>query len=106
MTRTLTSHLSLRLLALIMSGVILAPGVLHAYNITRNDNVRPVYLNAFRFAETNAHIPFDRSFLQLAVYVSDVSPCPTSMLILTMIQLLGTGCRREWTAGLKRLLSG
>lgn len=41
MTPSLACHLALRLLALVMSGVILAPKVIHAYNITRNDNVRP-----------------------------------------------------------------
>ncbi|KAF8492550.1 glycoside hydrolase superfamily [Russula emetica] len=38
MTRSLARHLGLRLLALVMSGVILAPKVIHAYDITRNDN--------------------------------------------------------------------
>ena len=41
MTRRLAHHLGLRLLGLVMSGVILAPKVIHAYNVTRNDNVRP-----------------------------------------------------------------
>jgi hypothetical protein len=47
-----------RLLALVISGVILAPKVIHAYDITRNDNVRPFYHKASGFAETNALIPF------------------------------------------------
>lgn len=75
MTRSLAHHLGLRLLALVMSGVILAPKVLRAYDITRNDNVRPFYHKASRFAEMNALIPFVvRSFCQLAVYVFGVSP--------------------------------
>jgi hypothetical protein len=75
MTRSLARHLGLRLLALVMSGVILAPKVIHAYDITRNDNVRPFYHKASRFSETNALIPFFvRSFCQLAVYVFGVPP--------------------------------
>jgi hypothetical protein len=58
MTRSLTRHLGLRLLALVISGVILAPKVIHAYDITRNDNVRPFHHKASGFAETNALIPF------------------------------------------------
>ena len=45
-TRSLARHLGLRLLALVISGVVLAPKVV-AYNITRNDNVRPFYHKAY-----------------------------------------------------------
>lgn len=63
MTRSLARHLGLRLLPLVMSWVILAPRVLQAYNITRNNNVRPFYHKASRFAETTALIPFFRSIV-------------------------------------------
>lgn len=58
MTRNLARHLGLRLLALVMSGVFLAPKVIHAYDISSNNNVRSLYHKASRFAETNALIPF------------------------------------------------
>jgi hypothetical protein len=74
MTRSLARHLGLHLLALVMSGVFLAPKVIHAYNIKGNNNVRPFYHKAPRIAETNALIPFFvRSVCQLAVYVFGVS---------------------------------
>lgn len=39
MTRSLVRHLDVHLLALVMSGVMLVPNVIHAYDITRNDNL-------------------------------------------------------------------
>jgi hypothetical protein len=90
MTRSLTRHLGLRLLALVMSGVVLAPKVIHAYNITRNDNVRPFY-----------HLDSPRRmrliFFGLIVFPACcvclrrlTAPRLTSVKILTMVQLLGT----------------
>ena len=95
MTRSLACRLHLRLLVMVMSGVILVPKVIHAYNISRNNNVRPFcYKRAPRFSETNALIPFFRSIVLPACCVClrrlTVSRL-TSMLILTMVQLLGTG---------------
>lgn len=58
MTGSLARHLGLRLLVLVMSGVFLAPKVIHAYNISRNNNVRSLYHKAP--GETNALIPFFR----------------------------------------------
>jgi hypothetical protein len=72
MTRSLAHHLGLRLLALVMSWVILAPKVIYAYDLTKNNNVRPFYRKTSRFAETNAFIDilyFGSIDLQLAVYV-------------------------------------
>jgi len=65
MTRSLTRHLGLRLLALVMSVVILAPKVIHAYDITRNDKVRPFYhkasnLDSPRDECAYSFFPFDR----------------------------------------------
>ena len=83
MTRSLARHLGLRLLVLVMSGVFLAPKVIHAYNISRNNNVRSLYHIAP--GETNALIPF---FVLPACCVCPW--CLASVLILTMVQLLGT----------------
>jgi len=58
MTPRLARHLGLRLLAPVMAGVILAPKVIQAYDISRDDNVRPFYHKASRFAETYALLPF------------------------------------------------
>jgi len=72
MTWSLAHHLGLRLLALVMSWVILAPKVIYAYDLAKNNNVRPIYHKTYRFAEIIALIYilyFGSIDLQLAVYV-------------------------------------
>ena len=69
MRHRVAHHQGMRILALVVSLIVLAPNVLTSYNITRNDNVRFTLLDLDRTSGTH-------SFLQLAVYVF-VSHCST-----------------------------
>ena len=91
MARSLAPHLGLRLLALVMSGVVLAPKVIHAYDLTRNDNVRPFCRIDRRGEYAYSSFSFDRFPARCVCLQRLTAPRLASMPTLTMVQLLGSG---------------